>query len=140
MCGKSGFHTGIFSGGRGIPYSDKFSRTKIFAKIFSRIADKVEPRLFYLTAPQLRKLLSVVSDGCSHSVLCCTLSYLRLKLGRNLCVRASFLAKIVVHSSISSTPLTTAFADAIEDDGTAVDRGPRGSASLAGLSTLRKEP
>ena len=93
----------------------------------------MEPRLFYLTAPQLRKLLSVVSDGCSHSVLCCTLSYLRLKLGRNLCVGVSFPAKIVVRSSISST---SAFANAMEDDGTAVDRGPRGSGSL---STLRKE-
>ena len=100
----------------------------------------MEPRLFYLTAPQLRKLLSVVSDGCSHSMLCCTLSYLRLKFGRNLCVGASFPAKVVVRSSISSTPLTSAFADAMEDDGTAVDRGPRGSGSLAGLSTLRKEP
>ena len=61
------------------------------------------------------ELLSVVLDGCSHSVLCCTLSYLRLKLGRNLCVGATFPAKIVVRSSISSTPLTSAFADAIED-------------------------
>ena len=70
-------------------------------------------------------------------MLCCTLSYLRLKLGRNLCVGAS---KVVVRSSILSTPLTSAFADAMEDDGAAVDRGPRGSGSLAGLSTLRKEP
>ena len=52
-------------------------------------------------------------------MLCCTLSYLRLKLGRNLCVGASFPAKVVVRSSISSTPLTSAFADAMEDDGTA---------------------
>ena len=73
-------------------------------------------------------------------MLCCTLSYLRLKLGRNLCVGTSFPAKVVVRSSISSTPLTSAFADAMEDDGTAVDRGPRGSGCLAGLSTLRKEP
>ena len=100
----------------------------------------MEPRLFYLTTPQLRKLLSIVLDGCGHSVLCCTLSYLRLKFGRNLCVGASFLAKIVVRSSISSTPLTSAFADAMEDDGTAVDSGPRGSGSLIGLFTLRKEP
>ena len=54
----------------------------------------MEPRLFYLTAPQLRKLLSVVSDGCSHSVLCCTLPYLHLKLGRNLCVGHLFLQKL----------------------------------------------
>ena len=59
---------------------------------------------------------------------------------RDLCVGASFPAKIVVRSSISSIPLTSAFADAMEDDGTAADTGPRGSGSLAGLSTLRKEP
>ena len=94
----------------------------------------------YITTPHLGQLLSVVSDGCSHSVLCCMLSYLHLKFGRNLCVGASFPAKIVVRSSISSTPLTSAFAAAMEDDGTAVDREPRGSGSVAGLSTLRKEP
>ena len=54
----------------------------------------MEPHLFYLTAPQLRKLLSVVSDGCSHSVLCCMLSYWRLNLGRNLCVGPLFLQKL----------------------------------------------
>ena len=42
----------------------------------------------------------------------------------------------MVRSSISSTPLTSAFADAMEDNGTALDRGPRGSGSLAGLFTL----
>ena len=47
-------------------------------------------------------------------------------------------APIVVCSSISNTSLTSAFADAMEDDGTALDRGPRGSGSLAGLSTLLK--
>ena len=52
---------------------------------------------------------------------------------------ASFPAKIVFRTLILSTPLTSTFADAMEDDGTAVDRGPRGSGSLAGLSMLRKE-
>ena len=126
-----------------LPYSNKFSRAKIFVDRprvnFSRnnFRGSWTRCLFYLATPQLRKLLSVVSDGCNHSVLCCTLSYLRLKFGRNLCVGASFF---VVRSSISSTSLTSAFANAMEDDGTAVDREPRGSGSLAGLSTLRKEP
>ena len=48
------------------------------------------------------------------------------------------MARSMVRSSISSTPLTSVFADAMEDDGTALDRGPRGSGSLAGLSTLLK--
>ena len=65
---------------------------------------------------------------------------MRLKFSRNLCVGASFPAKVVVRFSISNTPLTSVFADAMEDDGTAVNRGPRGSGSLAGLSMLRKEP
>ena len=45
----------------------------------------------------------------------------------------------MVHSSISNTPLTSAFADAMEDDGTALDRGPKGSGNLAGLFTLLKD-
>ena len=115
-----------------LPYSDKFSMTKIFADrsmvyfleiIFEdRGQGGATPILFNHTSAQ--ELLSIVSDGCSHSVLCCTLSYLHLKFGRNFCVGASFPAKIVVCSSILSTPLTSAFADAMEDDGTAVDRGP----------------
>ena len=71
-----------------------------------------------------------------HALLHALISYLRLKFGRNLCVRASFSAKIVVRSSISSTPLTSTFADAMEDDGTAVDRRPRGSGSMAGLPMI----
>ena len=45
----------------------------------------------------------------------------------------------MVRSSISSTPLTSAFSDAMEDDGTAVDRGPRGSDLVAWLACPRYE-
>ena len=45
----------------------------------------------------------------------------RFPICRNLCVGAAFPAKIVVRSSILSTPLTSTFADAMEDDGTWIE-------------------
>ena len=65
------------------------------------------------------------------------LSNLRLKVSKNLCVEAPFPAKKLwsalrfqAHLSLPRLPMQI-----MEDDGTAVDRGPRGSGSLAGLST-----